>query len=72
VWSPRDHGANFVDLTGPSEPPAPKEEDDDDSDDWSFGTSSDDSNNLDFSVFDARTPLLAFFVFSLNCIFVQI
>jgi hypothetical protein len=52
VWSARDHDANFVDLAGPSELPAPKEEKDDD--DWSFGPSSDDGNNLDFSSFDAR------------------
>jgi hypothetical protein len=26
LWSARDHGENFVDLTGPSEPPTPKEE----------------------------------------------
>jgi hypothetical protein len=54
VWSARDHGANFVDLARPSEPPAPKEEDDY----RSFGSSSDDygddTNNLDFSAFDAR------------------
>jgi hypothetical protein len=55
VLSARDHGANFVDFAGPSEPPAPKEEEEDD--DWSFGISSndgDDGNNLDFSVFNAR------------------
>ncbi|KAK1610197.1 hypothetical protein QYE76_033870 [Lolium multiflorum] len=55
VWSARDHGANFIDLAGPSEPPAPKEEEDDD---WFFGSSSDDdgdsANNLDFSAFDAH------------------
>jgi hypothetical protein len=28
AWSARDHGENFVDLAGPSEPPSPKEEDD--------------------------------------------
>jgi hypothetical protein len=54
VRSARDHGANFVDLVGPSEPPTPKEEDDD----WSFGSSSDDdgddANKQDFSAFDAR------------------
>jgi hypothetical protein len=49
VWSARDHGANFVDLLEPSELPAPKEED---NGDRSFGTSSDDGNNLDFSAFD--------------------
>jgi hypothetical protein len=45
AWSARDHGANFIDLAGPSEPSAPKEEED--GDDWSFGTSSDngDDNN---------------------------
>jgi hypothetical protein len=50
TWSARNHGGNFVDLSGHSEPPTPKEEEEDD--DWSFGTSSDDgddSNNLDFS-----------------------
>jgi hypothetical protein len=52
VWSARDHGANFVDLAGPSEPPVPKEEEEDD-DTWSFGSSNDDGNNLDFSAFDA-------------------
>ena len=36
-----DHGENFVDLAGPSEPPAPKEEDE------SF-------NFLDWSAFDDR------------------
>jgi hypothetical protein len=47
VWSARDHNANFVDLAGPSEPPAPKGEEDDD---WSFGSSTDDdANNLDFN-----------------------
>jgi hypothetical protein len=30
AWSARDHGANFVDLAGPSELPASKEEEDDD------------------------------------------
>jgi hypothetical protein len=56
VSSARDHGANFIDLVGPSEPLAPKEEEED-GDDWSFGTSSDDGddgNNLDFSAFDAH------------------
>jgi hypothetical protein len=51
-WSTRDHGANFFDFAGPSEPPASKEEEDDD-DDWSFRTSSNDGNNLDFSDVDA-------------------
>jgi hypothetical protein len=52
VWSARDHGANFVDLAGPFEPPAPKEKEDND---WSFGLSNDDDdNNLDFSAFDGR------------------
>jgi hypothetical protein len=59
VWSDRDHGANFVDLAGPSELPTPKEEKTDD-DSWSFRQSSDegddgeDGNNLDFSAFDSR------------------
>jgi hypothetical protein len=51
-----DHGENFVDLVGPSAPPAPKEEDD-----WSFdfsdddgGGDGDDADNLDFSAFDGR------------------
>lgn len=55
VWSARDHDANYVDLAGPSELPAPKEEkaDEEEADDvdrWSFGSSSDD---LDFSAFDS-------------------
>jgi hypothetical protein len=33
VWSARDHSANFIDLAGPSEPPAPKEEEEEDDDD---------------------------------------
>jgi hypothetical protein len=40
VRSAMDHGENFVDLAGPSEPPAPKEEEDD----WSFDLSGDDDN----------------------------
>jgi hypothetical protein len=56
VWSSRDHGANYIDLAGPSELPAPKEEKDDeeeadDADSWSFGSSSGDE--LDFSAFDS-------------------
>jgi hypothetical protein len=54
--SARDHGANFIELAEPFEPPAPKEEEDDD-EDWSFGTSNDDGDNgkdLVFSVFGAR------------------
>jgi hypothetical protein len=54
LWSARNHGANFVDLGGPSELPAPKEEEDDNE---SFGASSDDSdddNNLNFSAFNAH------------------
>jgi hypothetical protein len=54
VWSAMDHGKNFVDLTGPSEPPAPKEEEDD----WSFafsdddgGGDADDADNLDYNTF---------------------
>jgi hypothetical protein len=60
AWSARDHGANFVDLAGPSVQPAPKEEEEDDAD-WSFGTSNDggdDGNNLDFSAFDARATFV--------------
>jgi hypothetical protein len=53
-----DHGDNFVDLAGPSQPPAPKEEDDD----WSFDFSDDDddggdgdgADNLDYSPFRGR------------------
>jgi hypothetical protein len=52
-----DHGENFVDLDGPSEPPAPKEEEDD----WSFdlsgddiGNDGDDANNLDYIAFRGR------------------
>jgi hypothetical protein len=51
VWSAGDHGANFVNLAGPSELPAPKEEDD-----WSLSSSSSDggdADNLDFSAFAA-------------------
>jgi hypothetical protein len=33
VWSAMDHGENFIDLAGPSEPLAPKEEEDDFSND---------------------------------------
>jgi hypothetical protein len=57
VWSAKDHGANFVDLAGPSELPAQKEEKANDNGDWSFGPSSDDGddgNNLNFSAFDSR------------------
>ena len=58
MWSARDHGANFVDLAGPSELPAPKEEkadeeEADEDDSWSFGASSDDGDDLDFSAFDS-------------------
>jgi hypothetical protein len=56
VWSARDHGANYVDLAGPSELPAPKEEkadeeEGDDADSWSFPSSSGD--DLDFTAFDS-------------------
>jgi hypothetical protein len=54
VWSAMDHGENFVNLAGPSEPPAPKEKEDD----WSFDLSSDDggdnADNLDYSAFRGR------------------
>jgi hypothetical protein len=46
------HGANFVDLAGPSELPTPKEEKA--AANWSFGPSSEDGNNLDFSAFNSR------------------
>jgi hypothetical protein len=49
-----DHGANFVDLDGPSDLPAPKEEKADEDDSWSFGASSDDDDQLDFSAFDSH------------------
>jgi hypothetical protein len=57
VWSTRDHGANYVDLVGPSVLPAPKEEqaneeEADDIDSWSFGSSRGD--DLDFSAFDSQ------------------
>jgi hypothetical protein len=58
VWSARNHGANFVDFTGPSQLPAPKVEKDDD-DDWSFEPSSvdgDDGKNIDFNAFVACRP----------------
>jgi hypothetical protein len=57
VWSARYHGANFVDLTGPSELSAPREEKVATADDWSFRPSSDDGDDdddLDFSTFDSR------------------
>jgi hypothetical protein len=50
VWSARDHGANFVDLAGPSELPTPKEEKADEDDSWSLGASTDDGDGLDFSM----------------------
>jgi hypothetical protein len=54
VWSAMDHGANFVDLDGPSDLPAPKEEKADEDGSWSFGASSDDDDQLDFSAFDSH------------------
>jgi hypothetical protein len=55
VWSARDHGANnYVDLTGPSELPAPKEEKADEVDSLSFGSSSADGDDLNFSAFDSQ------------------
>jgi hypothetical protein len=53
MQSARDHGSNFIELTEPFELPAPKEEEDDDND-WSFGTSNDDGDDLVFSIFGAR------------------
>ena len=55
LWSTMDHGDNFVDLAGPSEPPAPKEEDEsfhfsDDDDDGGDG-----ADSLDWSAFDSRS-----------------
>jgi hypothetical protein len=52
MHSARDHGSNFIELTEPFELPAPKEEEDDDND-WSFGTSNDDGDDLVFSIFGA-------------------
>ncbi|KAK1641926.1 hypothetical protein QYE76_059731 [Lolium multiflorum] len=57
VLSAMDHGKNFVDLAGPSEPLTPKKEEDD----WSFDFSDDDSGgdgndaeNLDYNTFKGR------------------
>jgi hypothetical protein len=57
VWSAMDHGENFSDFAGPSEPPVPREEEDD----WSFdlsgddiGNDGDDANNLDYNAFRGR------------------
>jgi hypothetical protein len=50
LWSAMDHGENFVDLAGPSEPSAPKEEEDD----WSFDLPGDDTDNLDYNTFQGR------------------
>jgi hypothetical protein len=56
VWSARDNDANYVDLAGPAELPAPKEEkaDEEEANSWSFGSSSDDGDDLDFSAFDSH------------------
>ncbi|KAK1697155.1 hypothetical protein QYE76_013852 [Lolium multiflorum] len=54
VWSAKDHGANFVDLAGPSELPAPKEKKANEDGSWSFGASINDGDDLDFSAFDSR------------------
>jgi hypothetical protein len=66
VWSAMDHGKNFVNLAGLSEPPAPKEEEDD----WSFdfsdedgGGEGDDADNLDYSTFQVRHYFI-FLIFS--------
>ena len=49
LWSAMDHGDNFVDLAGPSEPPAPKEEDEES---FHFSDDDDDADSLNWSAFD--------------------
>jgi hypothetical protein len=60
VWSAKDHGTNFVDLAGPSELSAPKKEEADEDDSWSFGPSSDNGDDQDFSAFDSQCRWIFF------------